>query len=265
MGTGRRGVKMFCAVTGLPGLRRIQMPMNNLFEAVHEDSDLLVVNKPAGLVCHPTKTDERSSLIGRVRLHLGHGEGRLVNRLDRETSGLVLIAKSSEAAGELGKLIEAGAVQKEYSAIVHGFVTREEFTTDAPLGKDETSEVAIKDCVRPDGAAARTVVRVVKRFVRDTREFSLLSVNPLSGRKHQIRIHLAHAGYPIVGDKIYGGDEQIYLRFVRDAMTDGDVERLLLTNHALHAARLNFRWRERDWEFRAEPGEEFLKFVSTDA
>src|SRR5262245_1806470 len=97
-------------------------PVTDLFEIVFEDADLLVVNKPAGLVCHPTKTDERSSLIGRVRLYLGSVEGRLVNRLDRETSGLVLVAKSAKAAGELGKLIESSAVEKEYAAIVHGSV-----------------------------------------------------------------------------------------------------------------------------------------------
>src|SRR5215210_9187860 len=106
---------------------------NDLFPVIHEDADLLVVNKPAGLVCHPTKTDERSSLIGRVRLHLGHGEGRLVNRLDRETSGLVLIAKSSQVAGELGKLIESGVVQKEYRAVVHGHIAQDELSIDAPL------------------------------------------------------------------------------------------------------------------------------------
>ncbi|HEY0552069.1 MAG TPA: pseudouridine synthase, partial [Verrucomicrobiae bacterium] len=111
--------------------------MNDLFEVIHEDSDLLVVNKPAGLVCHPTKTDERSSLIGRVRLHMGDGEGRLINRLDRETSGIVLIAKSSAVASELGKLMESGAMQKRYDAIVHGFVTPEEFMIDAPLAKDD--------------------------------------------------------------------------------------------------------------------------------
>src|SRR5882672_3359961 len=114
MRTRSQAVKTFCATKFV----------NNLFEVIHEDADLLVVSKPAGLVCHPTKTDERSSLIGCVRLHLGHGKGRLANRLDRETSGLVLIAKSNKVAGELGKLIEAGAVQKEYSAIVHGFVAR---------------------------------------------------------------------------------------------------------------------------------------------
>jgi 23S rRNA pseudouridine1911/1915/1917 synthase len=237
--------------------------VNELFEVIHEDSDLLVVNKPAGLVCHPTKTDERSSLIGRIRLHLGHGEGRLVNRLDRETSGLVLVAKSASVAGELGKLIEGNAVQKNYDAMVEGFVARDEFTIDAPLGKDERSPVAIKDCVRPDGAAAQTRVRVVKRFTRETREFSLLHIQPQSGRKHQIRIHLAHAGHPIVGDKLYGADEQIYLRFVVGALTESDRSQLILTNHALHASRLQFYWRNRDWIFSAAPNEEFRKFTGT--
>ncbi len=235
--------------------------MNNLFEVVHEDADLLVVNKPAGLVCHPTKTDERSSLIGRVRLHLGHGEGRLVNRLDRETSGLVLVAKSALVARELGKLIESNRVQKEYDAIVKGFVSPDEFTIDAPLGRDERSPVAIKDCVRPDGSAAQTHVRLVKRFIRDAKEFALLLVQPRSGRKHQIRIHLAHAGHPIVGDKLYGADERIYLRLVTGELTESDRAQLILSHHALHAGRLEFRWRNREWKFSAEPGEEFCNFA----
>src|SRR5438876_9214250 len=97
--------------------------MDKLFEIIREDAELLVINKPAGLVCHPTKGDAYSSLISRVRLHLGQkAQPHLVNRLDRETSGVVLVAKTAEAALALRRLWESRAVRKEYLAIVHGRV-----------------------------------------------------------------------------------------------------------------------------------------------
>ena len=129
--------------------------MGDLFEILHEEDDLLVINKPAGLVCHPTKGDERSSLVGRIRLYLGADRPvHLINRLDRETSGVVVVGKSDEAARELRRLWENREVQKNYWAIVHGHVTESEGMIDAPLGSDDASEVAVKDCVRDDGAAA---------------------------------------------------------------------------------------------------------------
>ena len=135
--------------------------MNQLFDIIHEDDELLVVNKPADLVCHPTKGDKFSSLISRVRLHLGAAaSSHLVNRLDRETSGVTVVAKSAAVAGELGRLWEARAVGKEYLAIVHGQVGDARGRIDAPLGKDEASRVAIKDCVRADGAPAQTEFQV---------------------------------------------------------------------------------------------------------
>ncbi len=228
---------------------------------LHEDDHLLVVNKPADLVCHPTKDGPLSSLIARVRTHLGHDEGRLVNRLDRETSGVVLIAKGAAVAAELGRLV-AGPAQKTYWAIVHGHLPAAELRIVAPLGKDVASPVAIKDCVRDDGAAAETRARLMRTFVRDDAPFSLLEVTPLTGRKHQIRIHLAHAGFPIVGDKLYGADEQRYLRLVERRLTDEDRLALRMTSHALHARALSFDWRGRSWKFEAEPGEEFQAFVS---
>jgi 23S rRNA pseudouridine1911/1915/1917 synthase len=221
-----------------------------------EDDLLLVLNKPAGLVCHPTRGDEDSSLIGRVRRHLGNTEGRLVNRLDRETSGIVLVAKSAAAAGELGRLFGTSTLSKAYWAIVHGHVAGTPFTIDAPTGKDVASPVAIKDCVRPDGAAARTAIGLLRTLNRCGAPFSVVEVRPETGRKHQIRIHLAHIGHPIVGDKIYGGDEMRYLRFVSRSMTADDRAALILTNHALHARALSFQWRGRAWTFEADPSEE---------
>lgn len=227
----------------------MRRPMDSLLDVIDEDDDRLVVNKPAGLVCHPTKNGERSSLIGRVRLYLGHGEGRLVNRLDRETSGLVVIAKSGRTARDLGLLFESGVVEKSYVAVVHGLVATDTLRIVAPLGKDERSEIAIKDRVRADGAPAETQVRVVSRLARDDGEYSVIDVRPRTGRKHQIRIHLAHVGHPIVGDKLYGADEQRYLRLVRGELTATDRQALILPYHALHAARLSFDYQgtRRSW------------------
>jgi len=273
--------------------------LEKLFDIIHEDDELLVINKPAGLVCHPTKNGELSSLIGRVRLHLkvsppdpvsskSHfstaSQPHLVNRLDRETSGVVIVAKNSVVAGELGKILEGRAIEKEYLAIVHGHVREDHGIIDAPLGKDEYSVVAVKDCVCPKGAAAQTEYWVEGRFSRllvgressraqifsesqgstESRPttFSLLCILPRTGRKHQIRIHLAHIGHAIVGDKIYGGDEDLYLALVQQRLTDEQRARLIFENHALHARAVRFTWRGEPKEFFCEPEPWFTTYVN---
>jgi 23S rRNA pseudouridine1911/1915/1917 synthase len=246
-----------------PGIILHSYPsVEKLFDILYEDRELLAINKPAGLVCHPTKTDEYSSLISRARLHLGPGaHPQLVNRLDRETSGVILIAKDANTARELRRIWENRQVEKDYLAIVHGHVPEAHGVIDAPLGKDEQSQVAIKDCVRADGAAARTEYWVQQQFANQQSPFTLLLVRPQTGRKHQIRIHLAHLGHPIVGDKLYGGDEDLYLALVEDRLTAEQRRQLILPHHALHAGRLSFAWRDRAWQFEAHPEAWFQQFI----
>jgi len=252
-----------------------------LFEIIHEDADLLVVSKPSGLVCHPTKGDEYSSLISRARLHLGPDtRPQMINRLDRETSGVTLVAKNEISARELRRIWEQRLVEKEYLAIVHGRVQEPHGTISAPLGKDELSRVVIKDCVRADGAAARTEYWVIgpeeaggelvtpkpaapgpNPALPESFEAALLRVQLHTGRKHQIRIHLAHIGHPIVGDKLYGGDEDLYLALVEDRLSAEQRRRLILPFHALHARAVRLTWRGRAWSFEAKPESWFVEFA----
>jgi 23S rRNA pseudouridine1911/1915/1917 synthase len=231
-------------------------------QVLHEDDNLLVVHKPAGLVCHPSKGDVASSLVGRVRLHLGPAYApQMVHRLDRETSGVMAFAKNPDAALELRRLWHLGMVSKGYLALVHGHPAHNHGLIEAPIGPDDQSPVAIRNRVRPDGSPARTRWRVQHRFERGGLPFALVLAWLDTGRTHQVRIHLAHLGHPLVGDKLYGNDPDAYLAFVERRLTPGQCARLMLPCHALLAHRLWLPWGGHESEFFASPEPDFLAFI----
>ena len=219
------------------------------FRIAAEGADWIVADKPAGLLTHPTRPDGAPTLWGGLRALLAYelanrGSLSIITRLDRETSGLVLVALSAQRARAFGLAMQRGDIGKEYLAIVRGAPDWEERTVDAPIirqGEVRESKIWLKRCVDERGAAARTDFHVEARFVSGGCAMALVRARPHTGRTHQIRVHLAHAGFPVVGDKIYGCREEAYLEFIRTGWTPALARELLLPRHALHACGLSFQ------------------------
>jgi 23S rRNA pseudouridine1911/1915/1917 synthase len=203
---------------------------------VHEDARLLVVNKPGDVVCHPSKAGPWSSLIGATREYTGLPTMHLVFRLDRETSGVVVLAKDAAMASRLQTAMMERKAGKVYQAVLTGEL-RNAVTVDQPLGDDTASPVFIKSAVVPGGQAAVTHFTPVAT----SGGFTLVRVVTETGRKHQIRAHAQWLGYSIVGDKIYGPDARYYLDFIDMGWTPALAEKLLLPRQALHCAEIDLR------------------------
>jgi 23S rRNA pseudouridine1911/1915/1917 synthase len=239
------------------------------FKIIDETDDYIVVDKPAFLLTHPTKPDRRTTLWKELRELLAFeiangGQVSIVNRLDRETSGVVLVAKTSAAARKFGLLMQDRHLHKEYLAIVWGWPNWETKIVDAPMdrqGKHQPSAIWLKQTIHPKGAEAITELRVERRFKTTTttgNEFAIIRAIPKTGRTHQIRVHLASLGHSIVGDKIYGPDEKLYLEFIETGWTPKLERELLLPRHALHSAKLKI---ENEKEWIAELPDDVAKFI----
>ncbi len=215
------------------------------YTILHEDKDLLVINKPAPLPCHPGGRFFAHTLWALLKENHGLTNPRLVNRLDRETSGIVLIAKNKTTARKCQEQFAQRQVEKIYLVLVEGhFITSlPEVKATGWLGSDPSSTIRKKMRLYPTQRAAppgATWSSTAFRQLSSTNNgnLSLLEAKPTTGRCHQIRATLLHLGFPVVGDKLYGVDEQLFLRFQEDRLSATDHTLLRIPRQALHARSL---------------------------
>lgn len=217
-------------------------PVPLRYDVLHQDDALMVVDKPAGLPVHPSASYHRHTLTAVMRTRLGADHGwQMAHRLDRETSGVMVFGRKGASSGVLKRAFAAREVEKRYLAIVHGTVC-DSIDIDAPLASDPASEVRVKMGVVPlvaGGAVAQTRVVPLRTATFRGEPVTLVSLRPRTGRQHQLRIHLAHIGHGIVGDKLYGLDERWFIEVVEDRLPMADLDAHLgLPRQALHAASL---------------------------
>ncbi|MES2476774.1 MAG: pseudouridine synthase [Verrucomicrobiota bacterium] len=240
------------------------------FEVIDESADWIVVSKPAPLIVHPANRKPEPTLLGGLEKLLAYDIANgarlgIVTRLDRDTSGLVLVAKTTQAARELGWSFERREVLKEYLAITIGWPEQDEWECAEPIlraGDLMASSIWVRQMVHSQGRASSTRFKVEQRFERTEGKFSLIRCYPATGRMHQIRVHLAHAGFPIVGDKIYSGDGSAYLEWMNHGWTPALEKRLILSRHALHAVSLEVPWEGRMLRWQSSLGQDLQDFIA---
>lgn len=197
------------------------LPQAIPLDIIFEDEDLLIVNKSPGLIVHPTKGHPVGTVANALSYRMEQtGDKwkiRFVNRLDMDTSGLLLVAKNSYCQNDITKQMKKNLIEKKYIAIVVGIIDDESGTIELPIGRPDPDDV--RRGVTEDGAPSVTHYKVLERFKKNT----LVELVLETGRTHQIRVHMSYIGHPVLGDHLYGGENV-----------------LIIERQALHAARLKF-------------------------
>lgn len=222
------------------------------------DERLLVIDKPGWLVCHPSKNGPWSSLAGALREEFKPEAIRLIYRLDRETSGVIILAQTEAMGRRLGKAVLQHKIGKLYVALLEGELT-ETVRVDQPLGPDLTTNVSVKSCVieGPGSQTAQTIYHPLWTHGG----YTLAGVELVTGRKHQIRAHAEWLGRRVVGDKLYGPDPALYLEFAQQGWTARHSALLGMTRQALHCAAIDLRATGLDYLLRAPWPTDMARFA----
>lgn len=200
-------------------IKAVNIPL----DIIYEDDALAVINKQKGLIVHPASSTKEMTLVSALMYHLkslssinGTIRPGIVHRIDKDTTGLLIVAKNNQSHVILSDMLKSHEISRRYQALVHGYVPHESFTIDLPIARHTSHRK--KMAVLKDGRRSVTHVKVLKRFLKHT----LVELSLETGRTHQIRVHLSHLGYPIVGDPLYGIKKEAF-------------------GQLLHAYKLNFK------------------------
>ena len=218
-------------------------PVARDIQVLHQDQQLVVAVKPAHLPSHADGAFQRHTFVQLLRDLVEDQELSLVHRLDRETSGVMVVARQKSARGALQRQFQDHGITKRYLAIVRGVPAADRYEVDAPIGRDPASNVSLRRAALAHGAEGAQPAHTSFTVLTRRPDRALLACVPHTGRTHQIRVHLCHLGHPLLGDKLYGRSDAEYLAFVH-AVKQGQDPRLAPpgqpSRQLLHAASLGF-------------------------
>ncbi len=221
-----------------------------IFETLH----FAIFDKPSGVAIHPKKLANTKSLLDDVRALWGN-DANLVHRLDKETSGLVMASKNKFAESILKKMFQDKEIQKTYIALVKGHLEKE-MTIKKPIAVNKDENIKVKVLIHPEGKESITIVKPIKKIGENT----LVECIPLSGRQHQIRVHLYNIGHPIVGDPLYGVDNEFADRYLNKLVDEKErIEKTGAKRLMLHAKKIEFEFMNNKYVIISDSFEKELK------